>query len=207
MGALSIVSPAMLRLLAAAGAGYLTGTFPSADIAARLASGGATDLRRAGSGNPGAANAMQVLGRRWGYGVLAADVAKGALACVAGRRLAGDGGAHVAGTAAVLGHCLPVWNGFRGGKGVAASAGQCLATFPAYFPVDLGVAYASSRWRRQARSTTAAASAAWIAGATVWWRRGWPNGWGPRPTAALPLAAAASSAVILARFATARPPA
>jgi len=193
----------MLRLLAAATAGYLTGTIPSADVAARLATGGRTDLRRSGSGNPGAANAIQVLGRRWGYGVLGADVAKGAVACAAGRRLAGDRGAHVAGTAAVVGHCLPVWNGFRGGKGVAASAGQCLATFPAYFPVDLGVAYATSRWRHRARPTTVVASAAWVAGAALWWRRGWPNAWGPRPTAALPLAAAASSAVILFRFATA----
>jgi hypothetical protein len=34
----------------------------------------------------------------------------------------------------------------------------------------------------------------------VWWRRGWPNAWGPKPTAGLPLAAAATSAIILGRF-------
>jgi glycerol-3-phosphate acyltransferase PlsY len=48
-------------------------------------------------------------------------------------------------------------------------------------------------------------SGAWIGGAILWWRRGWPNLWGPRPTVALPLAAGASSAVILYRFATAAP--
>src|SRR3954453_1276454 len=98
----------------AAATGYLAGTVPSADLAARAATGGSTDLRAAGSGNPGAANAMKVLGARWGYVVMAADIAKGALACRLGRRLAGDSGAHVAGTAAVVGHCFPVWNRFKG---------------------------------------------------------------------------------------------
>lgn len=198
------------RLAAAAAAGYLLGTVPSADVAARLARRGPTDLRQAGSGNPGGVNAMRVLGPGWGYGVMAADVAKGALACRAGRRLGGDGAAHLAGTAAVVGHCYPVWNGFRGGKGVAASAGQCLATFPAYTPVDLGVAAlaaSSPRGRDRAFAATAVASACGVAAGVVWWRRGWPNAWGPRPTAALPAAAAASSAVVLWRFATAARPA
>ena len=194
----------MLRLIAAATTGYALGTIPSADVAARLATQGVTDLRSAGSGNPGAANAMAVLGKGWGYGVLLADVTKGAAACVAGGRLAGEVGAHLGGTAAVVGHCLPVWNRFRGGKGVAASAGQCLATFPAYFPIDLGVAWATARWRRQAMVATTAASLTWVVAGAVWWRRGWPNLWGPRPSAALPLAAAASSAVILSRFMAAR---
>jgi len=194
----------VLRLIAAATTGYALGTIPSADVAARLATRGVTDLRREGSGNPGAANAMAVLGKGWGYGVLLADVTKGAAACGAGRRLGGDTGAHIGGTAAVVGHCLPVWNGFRGGKGVAASAGQCLATFPAYFPIDLGVAWATARWRRQAMAATAAASLTWVIAGAVWWRRGWPNLWGPQPSAALPLAAAATSAVILSRFMAAR---
>jgi acyl phosphate:glycerol-3-phosphate acyltransferase len=191
------------RLLAAAAVGYTCGTFPSADVATKLATRGGIDLRTAGSGNPGAANAIKVLGPAWGYGVMAADIAKAAGAAAAGRRLSGSAGAHVAGTAAVVGHCWPVWNGFRGGKGVAASVGQCLATFPAYFPIDLAVAgltSASPRWKQRAFAATAVASACWVAGAVVWWRRRWPNLWGPPPTPALPLAAAASSAVILDRF-------
>jgi acyl phosphate:glycerol-3-phosphate acyltransferase len=199
---------ARVGLVGAAAAGYLLGTVPSADIAARLATGGGTDLRHAGSGNPGAANAIAVLGPRFGYAVMAADIAKGAAACAAGRVAAGGWGAHVAGTAAVVGHCFPVWNGFRGGKGVAASVGQCLATFPAYVPIDLAVAAltaASPRWKRRAFATTAVASTAWVVGGVIWWRRGWPNLWGPRPSAALPAAAAASSAVILYRFAASAP--
>lgn len=186
--------------------GYLAGTLPSADIASRLASGGATDLRRVGSANPGAANAMKHLGSAWGYGVLVADVAKGAAGSIAGRGLAGSAGAHVAGTAAVIGHCFPIWTGFRGGKGVAASAGQCLATFPAYTPIDLTVAAvtaSSRRWKERAFATTAVASAAWVVAGLAWWRRDWPNAWGPQPGPGLPLAAAASSAVILSKFAAA----
>jgi glycerol-3-phosphate acyltransferase PlsY len=195
----------VLRLVAAAGAGYLVGTIPSADVAARLAAraGGGrppVDLRAAGSGNPGAANAIALLGKGWGYGVLVADVGKGAVASAAGRAIAGDGGAHMGGTAAVVGHCFPVWKRFRGGRGAATSSGQCLATFPVYFPVDLAVAIAVAMWRRRALPATAVASALWVTAAVVWWRRGWPNAWGPKPTAGLPLAAAATSAIILGRF-------
>lgn len=196
------------RIVAAMAAGYLVGTLPSADLATRLATGGTTDLRLTGSGNPGAANAMAELGPAWGYGVLAADVAKGAAAGRIGQRLAGGDGAHAGGSAAVIGHCFPVWKRFRGGKGVAASAGQCLATFPAYTPIDLavaGITAMSPRWKQRAFGATAIASAAWVGAATLWWRRGWPNAWGPVPTSALPLAAATSSAVILYRFATAAP--
>lgn len=197
----------MLGLLLSAAAGYVVGTAPCADAASRLATDGATDLRRVGSGNPGAVNAMAVLGRGWGFAILAADVAKGALACRIGRRLGGDDGAHVAGAAAVVGHCFPAWNRFRGGKGVAVSVGQCLATFPVYVPVDLGVAWAVGHWSRRALPGTLASSATWVAAGLLWWRKGWPNAWGPVPTLALPASAAASSAVILYRFATAPRPA
>jgi glycerol-3-phosphate acyltransferase PlsY len=199
------------RALGAAVLGYVAGTLPSADVAARLAARRreVVDLRASGSGNPGAANAIALLGPRWGYGVMAADIAKGAVASVVGRRVGGATGAHAAGAAAVVGHCYPAWNGFRGGKGVAASVGQCVATFPVWTLPDLalaGAVSASPWWRRRAVAATAASSAAWVVAALVWWRRGWPNLWGPAPTAALPLAAATSSAVILARFlAAARP--
>ena len=190
------------RLIAAAATGYLAGSIPSADLASRLASGDRVDLRREGSGNPGGANAAAVLGARWGYGVMTADIAKAMAACRIGGRIAGNNGAHVAGTAAVAGHCFPIWSGFRGGKGVACSVGQCLATFPAYFPIDLAVATATAAgpWRQRARAATTVAAVAWVVAGVVWWRRSLPNAWGPTPTAALPLAAAASSTLILHRF-------
>ncbi|MGH9155558.1 MAG: glycerol-3-phosphate acyltransferase [Acidimicrobiales bacterium] len=185
---------------AAAIVGYAIGSIPAADSVARLASGGQTDLREAGTGNPGAVNAIHVLGWGWGWSILVIDTLKGVVACDAGSRIAGPAGAHLAGTAAVVGHCFPVWKRFRGGKGVAVSLGQCLATFPAYLPVDLGVAWAVGKWKGRAFPGTAAACATWVTAGLLWWRKGWPNLWGPEPGPALPLAAAASSAVILYRF-------
>lgn len=198
--------PQWWRLGLTAGVGYAAGLIPSAALAARAASGGAIDLRTAGTGNPGGANAAVLLGRRWGYAVMAADIAKGAVASRLGRRLAGDPGQHVGAVAAVIGHCYPVTYGFRGGKGVATSVGQCLATLPAYVPIDLGVAtaVAAGPWRQRAFSATMAASATWVAASLLWWRRGLPNAWGGEATLGHPLAAAASSAVITARFLQAR---
>lgn len=189
-------------LLGAAVVGYVAGLVPSASLAARLASGGAVDLRTAGTGNPGGANAAAVLGTRWGYSVMAADIAKGFVACRVARRFAGDTGQHVAGVAAVVGHCYPATHGFRGGKGVATSVGQCLATLPAYVPIDLGVAtaVAAGPWRQRAFPATMAASATWVAASVLWWRRQLPNAWGGPVTRIHPIAAAASSAVIATRF-------
>jgi glycerol-3-phosphate acyltransferase PlsY len=184
--------------------GYLAGTFPSASVASHLASGGSIDLRTAGSGNPGALNAAQQLGSGWGAGVLIADAAKGFVGAVAGRRLAGGTGAYLAATAAVGGHIAPVWSRFRGGKGVATSAGACLAVFPAYFPLDAAVATAGVTGTRNPETATRISSLLWILAAVAWWRRRWPNAWGPRPTVGLPLFAATSSAMILARFAQAK---
>jgi acyl phosphate:glycerol-3-phosphate acyltransferase len=191
------------RLVTAIAAGYLIGAFPTADLVARRWSRGLVDLRRTGSGNPGTANAAAVLGTRAGATVLAGDIGKGAVASALGAVIAGPVGAHAGGTASVIGHCFPVWTGFRGGKGVAASIGQCLATFPAYFPIDAAVGVATVAmpwWRRRAFGATAVSSVCWVAGGVVWWRKRWSNAWGPRPSAALPVASAISSLVIAQRF-------
>ncbi len=164
----------MARVVTAATTGYAAGLVPSADVAARLASRGRVDLREHGSGNPGGANALAVLGPRWGSAVMAADIAKGAVASRIGHRLAGDVGQHVAGVAVAVGHCYPVPMGGRGGKGVGCSVGQYLATFPAYLPIDVAVAaaVASGRWRQRAFAATAASSVVWVAASALWWSRG-----------------------------------
>ena len=190
-------------MLTAGSIGYLIGTFPTADLVARRATGGLIDLRRSGTGNPGGANAVKVLGRKAGGAVIAGDVVKGALASAVGAAVAGPVGAHIGGTASVVGHCYPVWNGFRGGKGVAASVGQCLVTFPAYFPIDAAVAVVTAavpRWKQRAFAATTVSSVCWVVGGAVWWRRKLPNLWGPKPTIGLPLASAISSAIIMRRF-------
>jgi len=184
-------------------AGYLLGTFSTADLVAKRAQGGGVDLRTAGTGNPGAANAAKVLGTKAGLTIMGGDIAKGALASGVGGLLAGGAGAHLAGTAAVAGHCYPIWNGFRGGKGVAASVGQCAATFPAYFPIDVAVAAATASvpaFTQRAFAATLASSTCWVVGGIVWWAKGWRNLWGPKPTVMLPLGALLSSAIIAERF-------
>lgn len=189
------------RYLAVAAGGYLLGTAPSADVARRLFAG--SDPRSTGSGNPGAANVASVIGPAAGLLVLAADISKGAAAGRVGARFAGPAGADLASTAAVIGHCYPVWSGFRGGKGVATSVGQVLATLPAYFPIDVAVAVATSAlpwWQKRAFAATMSASVAWTLGATLWWRRQLPNAWGPTPGPTLPVGALVSSAVICRRF-------
>jgi acyl phosphate:glycerol-3-phosphate acyltransferase len=195
-----------LRLVFAALLGYVLGTLPSADVATRLVAGRGHDLRERGSRNPGGVNALRVLGGAAGRSVIVADVAKGFAACACGRAVAGDAGSHVGGVAAVVGHCYPAWNGFRGGKGVATSFGQCLYTFPAAAPLDLAVALGVARvpgLRRPGLVSTAVSSTVWLLASVVWWRRALPNSWGPPPTAALPLANAATVLVIATRFARA----
>ena len=190
------------RLVCAAVGGYLLGSIPSADIAGRIVSGGAVDIRSAGSGNPGGTNARRVLGHTPGYAVVGADILKGVAACAWGRHCASGSGAHVAGVAAVAGHCYPVWSRFRGGKGVATSFGQCIYTFPAWAPVDLAMGMGIARipgLRRPALVSVTISSFGWLAASLVWWRRGLPNLWGPRPTVALPLANAATLLVIASR--------
>lgn len=192
-----------LRLLAAAGLGYLLGTVQSADLVSRAATGGRVDLRRSGSRNPGAVNTARVLGQTPGRAVLVADVAKGYLGCAGGHLLAGSTGAHVGGVAAVLGHCYPAWKDFDGGKGLATSFGQCLYTFPAAAPVDLGLAIGVARipgLRKPGLVSTAVAAGAWMLMSLLWWRRQLPNSWGPRPSAGLVVANCATSAIVASRF-------
>lgn len=187
------------RIFPAVAIGYLLGAIPSADIASRLAASGFVDLRSAGSGNPGGMNVLRLLGHRAGAAVIVADVAKWIVSCACGRRLAGDLGAHLAGVAAVAGHCYPLWTRCRGGRGIATSFGQCVYTFPAYAPVDAALAVAVARMpglRRPFLASVFVSSGAWLGASVLWSKRDLPNLWGPRPTSALPLANAATLLVM-----------
>jgi glycerol-3-phosphate acyltransferase PlsY len=102
--------------------GYLVGSIPFAWLVGRLATG--VDVRRAGSGNVGAANVLRTGGVAVAVCVLLLDMAKGAASVLWATRLtAGESGPALAGLAAVVGHIYPVWLQFRGGKGVATAAG------------------------------------------------------------------------------------
>lgn len=193
------------RMGAALAAGYLIGSVMTADIVAKAANGRrkeAVDLRAKGSGNPGAMNAIGEFGAGYGLAVMAGDVAKGAAGAQAGRLIAGDTGAYAAATAAVVGHCFPATSGFRGGKGVATSLGATAAVFPFYAPVDLAVALLGYVTTKKASVSTFVASSAFVSLSFLWWWRKLPNGWGPRPTAGLPVFAVVTSAVIAYKFLT-----
>jgi glycerol-3-phosphate acyltransferase PlsY len=120
---------------------YLLGSVPSGFLVARVKG---IDIRGVGSGNIGATNVFRVLGKPAGVFVLLVDAVKGFLACAVApalvARLLGsplDSSHHLrewlaitGGLAAVLGHNYTVWLWFRGGKGVATSAGVLVALVP-----------------------------------------------------------------------------
>ncbi|MDE2620568.1 MAG: glycerol-3-phosphate 1-O-acyltransferase PlsY [Sphingomonadales bacterium] len=103
--------------------GYLLGSIPFGLLLTRLT--GAGDLRAIGSGNIGATNVLRTGRKGLAAATLLLDLAKGFAAVWIGRGLAAELAA-VAGAAAVIGHCFPLWLRFRGGKGVATLMGVSL---------------------------------------------------------------------------------
>ena len=120
----------LLTLLAIPLTGYLLGSIPFGVILTRLF--GAGDVRRVGSGNIGATNVARVAGPFAGVLTLAFDAAKGSAAVWLAQRVTNSSATWmmIAGLAALVGHCFPVWLGFRGGKGVATAAGIFLVLSP-----------------------------------------------------------------------------
>ncbi|MDR2857715.1 MAG: glycerol-3-phosphate 1-O-acyltransferase PlsY [Novosphingobium sp.] len=115
-------------------AGYLPGSVPFGLILTRLT--GAGDLRAIGSGNIGATNVLRTGRKGLAAATLLLDMGKGFLAVALVWRF-WPAGAGLAALGAVLGHCFPVWLGFRGGKGVATMMGVALG-----LAWPIGLAYA-----------------------------------------------------------------
>ena len=108
--------------------GYLLGSIPFGVILTRLFGEG--DLRQIGSGNIGATNVLRTGRKELAAATLILDGAKGAVAVLLARHFVPELGEHaamIAGAAAMIGHCYPVWLQFRGGKGVATLLGLALA--------------------------------------------------------------------------------
>lgn len=115
-------------LLSAAIIGYFLGSIPFSYIVSQKL--GHVDIRKHGSGNTGATNVYRVLGRKVGLIAFLGDFLKGCFAALIGYFLADSDGAAVCATISVVGHCFPFALGFKGGKGVATSAGMVVATQP-----------------------------------------------------------------------------
>ena len=115
---------------------YLLGSFSGSLMLGALRK---VDIRLAGSGNAGGTNAYRTQGFRFALGVVVIDVAKGVLAAALISRLhffePGAAPDHstqavLCGFAAIVGHCFPLWHGFRGGKGAATAVGVLCVVQP-----------------------------------------------------------------------------
>ena len=135
----SLQSGALPLLLAWALGGYLLGAVPFGLVLARIKG---VDLRAVGSGNIGATNTMRALGRPLGVLAFLLDFFKGYLpvflVAALGPTLGLDSSVRpsvelAAGTAAVCGHCFPIYLRFRGGKGVSTACGALVAIDPVIF--------------------------------------------------------------------------
>ena len=126
----------MVTLAAVLIGSYLLGSIPFGYLAGRFKG---IDIRKVGSGNVGATNVVRALGKRYGYPVFALDVSKGFAAVMISMLVAPGRTPEwnspetfgiVAAISSVLGHLYPPWLKFKGGKGVATSAGALLALTP-----------------------------------------------------------------------------
>jgi len=110
---------------------YLLGSIPSGIWIGKLFF--KKDIREFGSGNSGTTNTFRVLGRTAGFVVFAMDLLKGSLATALPIIFHIDVNPLWFGLVAVIGHTLPIFAGFKGGKAVATSAGMLLAFAPLFF--------------------------------------------------------------------------
>lgn len=154
-----IIDSSMTVLLFWAVLGYLFGSVPYGILLARFM--GLGNLREIGSGNIGATNVLRTGNKKAAALTLIFDAGKGAVAVLLARLFAGEDAAQVAALTAMLGHCYPIWLGFKGGKGVATFLGILLALS---WPVGLGgclawlIGAALSRISSMAALVAAAAS-------------------------------------------------
>lgn len=152
---------------AAAIAAYLLGSAPTGYLVARARG---VDIRAVGSGNIGATNVFRILGRTAGTFVLAVDLCKGLFACTvliqwSAQLLDGPGApppaesyAIVAGICAILGHNYTCWLQFKGGKGIATSAGVLLAIVPKALLIIVAVWFLTFALSRYVSLASVAAS-------------------------------------------------
>ena len=135
-----LVTPPIILLLWTL-LGYLLGSIPFGSIVTHVM--GLGDLRQIGSGNIGATNVLRT-GSKLGAGLtLAADIGKAGATVFLARYLVAEDAAQLAGLAAILGHCYPIWLKFQGGKGVATFFGLL---FVLAWPIGLaaGLAWLST---------------------------------------------------------------
>ncbi len=118
---------AYLLSAAAALAGYLIGSVNLSIIFSRLKG---ADIRTVGSGNAGATNTLRTMGKGFAAAVFIFDILKGFLPAFVLTKMFLTHQAYVYAVFAVVGHCFPLYFGFKGGKGVSTAIGALLAIAP-----------------------------------------------------------------------------
>ena len=156
----------------AIGVAYLIGSIPFGLL---IAHAQGVDIRAHGSGNIGATNVLRVLGKKWGVITLILDALKGYLPTMLFSAVLNGsaGGVLAVGVGTVIGHTFPIYIGFKGGKGVATSAGMLLALAPEAMGAGLLVWVLSMViWRIVSLSSIIASLAValttWVV-PSVWW--------------------------------------
>ncbi|MEQ8177800.1 MAG: glycerol-3-phosphate 1-O-acyltransferase PlsY [Amphiplicatus sp.] len=137
--------------------GYLLGSVPFGLVITKLA--GLGDIRAIGSGNIGATNVLRTGRKDLALATLLLDGGKGAIAVLVAYAFGWR--PEIAGAAAFLGHCFPVWLSFKGGKGVATFLGTLLAL---WFPAGL---FACAIWAGSAFVTRYSSLSALLAAAAT----------------------------------------
>lgn len=107
---------------------YLIGSIPFSYLIPKWI--GKIDIRTMGSGNTGTTNVVRTLGMKVGVLAFIGDFLKGIIPALIGLLWLGELGGIIGGSMAVIGHCYPVWLKFKGGKGVATSAGILIVLMP-----------------------------------------------------------------------------
>jgi len=173
--------------------GYLIGSLPTAIWLGRL---WGVDLRREGTGNPGANNARRLGGPTLALLILLIEITKGLSAVLVGLLLADQAGSVVAGLGAVTGNVFNVWFGFQGGKGLGISGGVLFGLWPAVFPVAVVVLALASALTRSTGIGTLATIGVLGPAALAWGRFGISNPWGVDEPAFLLVVIAGIAAII-----------
>ncbi len=117
----------IIRLILCAVIGYLLGSISTGILVSNLQG---RDIRKEGSHNAGATNALRVLGLKSGLITFIGDVLKASAAVGLGLLIGGHNGGMVGGLTAVIGHNWPVFFGFQGGKGIACSCAVLVLLYP-----------------------------------------------------------------------------
>ncbi len=126
-----------MKYILAAVIAYLLGSVCSSIPLSKRRKG--VDIRTKGSGNAGATNVARVFGIRAGFITLGLDMAKTVAAMLIGQQLCGVMGEAISGAFCIIGHCFPLYFGFKGGKGVSVGAALGLMTGLPVFAVIIAV--------------------------------------------------------------------